>query len=135
MSAIYVISFLASFHCLYVFRYLVLQIYFTYYLYYLSLYCSLDFCSLYCDYFAALTQILCLLCNTDESGGSRRFTSPAETQDQTTALLIWSPLLPVSLPHPNPVPPICSARSVYPIRPLASQFIPFCQQAHKSQFI
>ena len=63
-------------------------------MYYLVLYCSSDLCAAYSDYFAALTQILCDPCITDESGCSRRFLLPAAQQDTMTALLIHHPLPP-----------------------------------------
>ena len=65
-------------------------------------------------------------CNTDEIGSRRRFPLPVAPQDPMLALLIRHPLTLVSPSHPLPI------RSVRPIQPLASQFIPLYQPAHQN---
>ena len=96
------------------------------------LYFSSYLCAAYYDYFAAMTKILCAPCNTNVSGGSHHLLPPAAPQDPMEVLLIQSPLLVVLPPHSHT---IRSIRSVCPIQPVASQFLPFYNPAHKSQFL
>ena len=89
---------------------------------------SLDLCAAYYNYFAALTQILCAPCNTEEISGSFHFPTPTTPKEPIVVLPIRRPLTPVppSLPRR-----IWSVRSVRLIQTASSQFIPIYQLLHK----
>ena len=112
-------SFLVCFHCQYGLYQFIVQVYRTYYLYYLVLYCSSHLCAAYYHCFAALTQIIHSPCNTNESGGSRHFLLPVSPQEKMLMLLIRQPLPLVLTSHPHP------------IQPTESHFIPLYQPVHK----
>ena len=90
---------------------------------------SLDLCAAYYNYFAALTQILCAPCNTEEISGSYGFPPPATPQEPMVALLIRCPLKPVPPSYPSPIRSVCSVR---PIQTASSQFLPIYQLLHKN---
>ena len=85
-------------------------------------------CAAYYNYFAALTQILCAPCNTEEISGRCHFPLPATPQEPMVVLPIRRPLtlVPPSLPRR-----IWSVRSVRLIQTASSQFLPIYQLLHK----
>ena len=112
-------SFLVCFNCQYGLQQFIVQVYRTYYLYYLVPYCSSHLCAAYYHCFDAPTQIIRSPCNTNESGGSRNFPLPVAPREKMLMLLIQQPLPLVLTSHPHP------------IQPIASNFLPLYQPAHK----
>ena len=103
---------------------------FSYYLYYLVLNFSSDLCAAYLGYSADLTQILRTLAAPKQlvAATTFHFCPPlpvACCSSREMVALPWRPLMLVTPSHPCPI------RSVRPIQPLASQFIPLYYLAHR----
>ena len=114
----------------------IVHFYRTYYLYYPVISFSSDLCAAYLDYYAALTQILRYLAAPTQlvaSTTSRRhplLLVPRHTSRDNGGAPLAPAIIGPSITPPPPSQPHL-IRSVRPIHPLASHFIPLYQPAHK----